>query len=77
MDNKNILSHIKDNWIVYAFAVQLVISYTITNQTLQDHTQRIEALEKKQEAEEVILTEIRVQLSSIQATVLSIKESIK
>ena len=77
MENRNIFNHIKDYWILYAFIVQLVVNFTITGQTLEDHAERIQTLEKKQESEEILLSEIRTKLSSIETSILFIKDAIK
>jgi hypothetical protein len=71
------LKHLKEYWIVYAFAVQLVINYTITNQTIADHSKRLDMLEAKALVVESNLSEIKVQLSSIQTSLKFIEKQLK
>ena len=74
---RGIVNHIKEYWIIYAFAGQLIMNYTVTNQTLKDHTKRIEKLETKAESTDIVVTEIRTKLSSIETSILYIKEAVK
>ena len=75
--DKGIIQHLKEYWLIYGFVAQLIINYTATSQTLADHNRRLIELEKKQESEELIITEIRTKLASIETSLIYIKDALK
>ena len=65
MDNRNIMKHIKENWIIYAFVVQLITTFVLNSADHVAFEKRLITLEQKQDTEEVTLTEIKSRLASI------------
>jgi hypothetical protein len=77
MDNRNIISHIKDNWIIYAFIVQLIATFVINNADHISFNNRINKLEQYREDETKVLLEMQKDLASIKTSILYIEKSLK
>jgi hypothetical protein len=77
MDNRTIISHIKDNWIVYAFIVQLIATFVLNNADHIQFRKDITELQEYQNSEEILLTEIQKDLSSIKTSILYIERTLK
>ena len=77
MNNRNIISHIKDNWIVYAFIVQLISTFIINNADHLLFDKRITKLEDYRESETIVLTDLQTRLSAIETNILWIKERLR
>ena len=84
MKDQHLLKHIKDYWIIYAFLVQLVISYTVINQSITDNTRdiqsvvfRVERIEENEDGNALIIAQINSRLASIDTAILFIKEKVR
>jgi len=84
MNNQHLIKHVKEYWIIYAFLVQLIISYTVINQSIKDNTRdieavanRVERIEQNEDKSALIIAEINSRLSSIDTAILFIKEKVR
>lgn len=68
---------LKNNWAITLAFIALVGSWAVTGYRLTNVEERTSALERKQESEEIILTEIRTKISSIETSILFIKDRVK
>lgn len=71
-----IIAHLKTYWAVYMFIGQTIWMTGFFNFTIADHSKRIENLEQKQETEDIILSEIKTKLASIETSIKYIEQSI-
>ena len=84
MEDQHLLKHIKDYWIIYAFLVQLVISYTVINQSIKYNARdiqtvsfRVERIEENEDGNALIIAQINSRLASIDTAILFIKEKVR
>lgn len=77
MDNRSIITHIKDNWILYAFIAQLITTFVLNNADHLQFRKDIEELQNYRNDESIILVDIKTRLSSIETSLVFIKESLK
>jgi hypothetical protein len=75
--SKNLLETLKDNWMVVAFIVQLIVTYALLNSTVANHEQRIVKLEDYREKESIVLADIQSRLASIETSIMFIKERLR
>lgn len=76
MESKS-LNFIKTNWIVLAFLAQIIGTWFVLNNTVNDHEKRISDLENYREQETLVLTDIQSRLASIETSILFIKDRLK
>jgi len=79
-----LIKHTKEYWIIYAFLVQLIISYTVINESIKDNTRdigvltlRVERLEVNEDANALVVSQINSRLSSIDTAILFIKDRVR
>ena len=77
MENKNIISHIKDNWVIYAFIAQLIATFVINNADHLAFNNRITKLEVYREDETKELLEMQKDIASIKTSILYIERAFK
>jgi septation ring formation regulator EzrA len=75
MDNRNLISHIKDNWFMYLFIGQLIFSYAVFSSRIEENDKRIVQLEEEQHANQVTLSEIKSRLASIDTNLEYLKRN--
>lgn len=75
--NKNMLRHLKEYWVIYAFIAQLIATFVMNQQDHLNFTERIEKLEHYREAETVLLSDIQSRLASIETSLMFIKERVR
>lgn len=82
--DKHLWEHIKEYWLIYAFIGQLIVSYTLTTQSIESNKISIEAnqarivkLEQAQDSEAIVLSDIKSKLASIETSILFIRERVK
>ena len=71
------LKHIKEYWLLYAFIAQLVITVALNGADHENFEKRITKLEKSQNEEQIILTDIQTRLSSIETNLEWIKRNLR
>ena len=74
MQDKSIIQHLKDNWILYLFVGNMIYSTAITGSRLATAENRIDTLEAYQRQEQVTLTEIKTRLASIDTNLEFLKK---
>ena len=74
---QGVIWHLKEYWALYLFLGQAIWTMWFANFTLSDHSNRIATLEEKQQSEDIILTEIKTKLASIETSIKYIEKSIK
>lgn len=77
MKTNDLAKHIKSYWLIYAFCVQLVMSYTIAEASISDHERRIGVLESSEVTRGVVLAEINSRLASIETAIKFIEKAMK
>jgi hypothetical protein len=75
--NKSFLTLLKENWVVMAFIVQLVMTWGFLNSSVIDHEERIDRLETSKEQNALIVAEINSRLSSIETSLKFIEKQLK
>lgn len=75
--NKNIIGHLKDNWIVYAFIAQLIATFVINNADHLEFRKDIVELQNYRSAETIQLSDIQTRLASIETSLKYIERAIK
>lgn len=81
---KNPIVHLKEYWVIYAFATQLVFNYagfinfkeTISNEVFRNEN-RIEKLEALSQTNVATQSEINSRLASIETSILYIREALR
>lgn len=77
MENKNILNHLKDNWILYAFIAQLFTTFVLNNADHIEFRKDISELQEYRNQETILLTDIQKDLASIKTSILYIERTLK
>ena len=70
------IAHLKAYWAFYLFVGQAIWTLWFANFTLQDHDKRIASLEQRQNSEDVLLTEIKSRLASIDTSIKYIEQTL-
>ena len=76
MEN-NPFSFIKNNWVILIFIVTIIMNWTLTLSTVASHAQRIEKIEKLQEARDITYQQIQTDISSIKTSIIYIERALK
>ena len=76
MDNKNILTHVKDNWILYAFIAQLIATFVINNADHIQFRKDITELQDYRKNETLQLADIQTRLASIETSIKYIERKL-
>ena len=74
---QGVIWHLKEYWFLYAFIFQTIYTFWFNNFTIQNHTDRIAQLETRQNNEDVLLSEIKSRLASIDTSVEFIKQIVQ
>lgn len=74
MSDNNFIQHIKDNWVIYVVAGQLIFNIGISGIRDTNMENRISTLEAYQRQEQVTLTEIKTRLASIDTNLEYLKK---
>ena len=77
MSDKNLFTHIKENWIVYAFILQLVANYALNNADHLQFKKDISELQTYRQSESILLTDIQSRLVGIETSIKYIERAIK
>ena len=75
--NKSFTSLIKENWILLAFLVQLILTWGFLQNSVTNHEERIKTLESERVSEALSISEINSRLSSIETSLIFIKEALR
>lgn len=74
---RGLVWHIKEFWFLYMALAQLIYTFGFTNFTLQDHERRITLAEKTGISQDVMLSEIKSQLASINTSLKYIEQMVR
>lgn len=74
--SSSFFNHIKTYWVMYLFVLQMIITLTTNVNHIQNLETRVAALEKKQDATDAVLVEVRTRLASIETSLEFIKHSV-
>lgn len=74
MSDNNFIQHVKDNWVIYVVAGQLIFNISISGIRDTNMEARINTLEAYQRTEQVTLTEIKTRLASIDTNLEYLKK---
>jgi len=70
------LPHLKKNWFIYIFVIQLVVQWVTFGTQIQVNTDNISELKEKQNLSQVVLVDIQTRLASIETSLIFIKDRI-
>jgi chaperonin cofactor prefoldin len=73
----SLLEHLKQFWFIYAFVGQFIVNYSFINNTLAQHTKRLDILEIKVERTDLNLAEIKTTLAEIKTSIKYIEQRVK
>ncbi len=66
---KNILDHLKSNWILYAFIVQVIMAFSSYSFRITSVEAQVVDLKQDAQKDNVTLSEINAKLASLQTSV--------
>lgn len=70
-------THLKSNWIIYAFLVQLIINWTITGTRLDSLEIRVGKIESELTSNELLLIEIQKDIVEVKTSLEFIKQRLQ
>lgn len=70
-------THLKSNWIIYAFLVQLIINWTITGTRLDSLEIRVSKIESELTSNELLLIEIQKDIVEVKTSLEFIKQRLQ
>lgn len=73
---RGVIWHIKEFWALYLFLGQAIWTFGFAQFTIWDHEKRIASLEVTQKSEDVILSEIKTKLASIETSIKYIEQTL-
>jgi hypothetical protein len=73
---KGVVPHLSKYWVMYLFIGQMIITFTTNFNQLQVLDNRVDALEKKQDSNDLVSIEVRTKLASIETSLEFIKKSV-
>lgn len=76
-NNNNIINHVKNNWVIYAFIVQLITNYAINNVDHIQFKKDILELQEYRNSETILLTEMQKDIASIKTSIIYIEKNLK
>lgn len=74
---ENFTTHLKSNWIIYAFLVQLIINWTITGTRLDLLETRVSKIESELTSNELLLIEIQKDIVEVKTSLEFIKQRLQ
>jgi hypothetical protein len=81
---ENTLSFIAKYWVVFGFAAQIIFNYSAylafkeeTGKSIESIVERVEKIEDKSVKDALVIAEINARLSSIETSLLFIKDALR
>lgn len=65
MENKNVINHIKDNWVAYVLIFQIITSFVMNSADHIEFKKDIAELQSYNKDQQITLSEIKSRLASI------------
>jgi len=75
--DKPLMQHIKQYWVIYAFFVQFIVSYTTINSRILAHDEKFGVQDKRLDILDNKVANVDVALTEIKTSLAEIKTSIK
>lgn len=74
---KPLSNHLKEYWFLYAFCVQLTLTWGFINNSIKNHEARIEKLESNQQVLINNVSDIKADISSINTSLKFIEKQLQ
>lgn len=75
--NNSFITLLKENWLLIGFVGQFVLTFGFLQTTVHENRIRIEKLENNKVQDALIIAEINSRLSSIETSLIFIREAVK
>jgi len=75
--NKSLGVLLKENWIFIVVIGQFILTFGFIQNSVNDHEERLKRLENERISEALAISEINSRLSSIETSLLFIKDALK